>query len=138
MTVAKLRGARERKRREGGKCEGRKSHAERNPELVALAKRLHRHKPKGGACRSGRSRPSWQNNHVSLALREVVEAHRTITDRWGQMSGRGQTRSFGDVGFAVRFGPLCGLKSDISRGRRSAKGLNRSRGRALRAAGTAT
>jgi hypothetical protein len=27
---------------------GRKSHAERNPELVALAKRLHRQKPKGG------------------------------------------------------------------------------------------
>jgi hypothetical protein len=48
MTVAKLRGARERKRREAGKCEGRKSHAERNPELVALAKRLHRQKPKGG------------------------------------------------------------------------------------------
>jgi hypothetical protein len=48
MTVAKLRGARERKRREVGKCEGRKSHAERNPELVALAKRLHRQKPKGG------------------------------------------------------------------------------------------
>jgi hypothetical protein len=35
MTVAKLRGARERKRRDTGKCEGRKSHAERNPELVA-------------------------------------------------------------------------------------------------------
>src|SRR5262249_27268992 len=34
MTVAKLRGARERKRREASKCEGRKSHAERNPELV--------------------------------------------------------------------------------------------------------
>jgi DNA invertase Pin-like site-specific DNA recombinase len=48
MTVAKLRGARERKRRHVGKCEGRKSHAERNPELVALAKRLHRQKPKGG------------------------------------------------------------------------------------------
>jgi DNA invertase Pin-like site-specific DNA recombinase len=48
MTVAKLRGARERKRREAGKCEGRKSHAERNPELVALAKRLYRQKPKGG------------------------------------------------------------------------------------------
>jgi hypothetical protein len=48
MTVAKLRGARERKRREAGKCEGRKSHAERNPGLVALAKRLHRQKPKGG------------------------------------------------------------------------------------------
>jgi len=49
MTVAKLRGARERKRREAGKCEGRKSHAERNPELVALAKRLHRQKPEGRA-----------------------------------------------------------------------------------------
>jgi DNA invertase Pin-like site-specific DNA recombinase len=48
MTVAKLRGARERKRKAEGKCEGRKSHAERNPELVALAKRLHRQKPKGG------------------------------------------------------------------------------------------
>jgi DNA invertase Pin-like site-specific DNA recombinase len=48
MTVAKLRGARERKRREAGKCEGRKSHAERNPGLVALAKRLHRQKPKSG------------------------------------------------------------------------------------------
>src|SRR5262249_35471770 len=51
MTVAKLPGARERKRREAGKCEGRKSHAVHNPELVALAKRLHRHKPKGGASR---------------------------------------------------------------------------------------
>jgi DNA invertase Pin-like site-specific DNA recombinase len=48
MTVAKLRGARERKRREAGKCEGRKSHTERNPELVALAKRLRRQRPKGG------------------------------------------------------------------------------------------
>jgi DNA invertase Pin-like site-specific DNA recombinase len=48
MTVAKLRGARERKRRDTGKCEGRKSHAERDPELVALAKRLRRQKPKGG------------------------------------------------------------------------------------------
>jgi hypothetical protein len=27
---------------------GRKSHAERNPEVVALAKRLRRQKPKGG------------------------------------------------------------------------------------------
>jgi len=48
MTVAKLRGVRERKRREVGKCEGRKSHAERNPALVARAKRLHRKGPKGG------------------------------------------------------------------------------------------
>ena len=41
MTVAKLKGARDRmRRRTGGKCEGRKSHAERNPELVALAKEI--------------------------------------------------------------------------------------------------
>jgi DNA invertase Pin-like site-specific DNA recombinase len=48
MTVAKLRGARERKRKAEGKCKGRKSHAERNPELVELAKRLRRQRPKGG------------------------------------------------------------------------------------------
>jgi DNA invertase Pin-like site-specific DNA recombinase len=48
MTVAKLRGARERKRREVGKCEGRKSHAELNPELVALVRQLRRRRPKGG------------------------------------------------------------------------------------------
>ena len=42
MTVAKLKGARDRKRRLNGKCEGRKSYAERNPELVALARKLHR------------------------------------------------------------------------------------------------
>ena len=48
MTVAKLRGARERKRREAGKCEGRKSHAERNPELVALVRQLRRRRLKGG------------------------------------------------------------------------------------------
>jgi hypothetical protein len=48
MTVAKLHGARERKRREAGKCEGRKSHAERNPGLVALVRQLRRKRPKGG------------------------------------------------------------------------------------------
>jgi DNA invertase Pin-like site-specific DNA recombinase len=47
MTVAKLRGARERKRRRDGKCEGRKSHAELRPEMVALAKKLRRASPKG-------------------------------------------------------------------------------------------
>ena len=46
MLVSKLRGARERKRANGYKVEGRKSHAEERPEVVALAKtlrqRLHR------------------------------------------------------------------------------------------------
>ncbi len=45
--VAKLRTARERKRKTAGKCEGRKSWTEINPELVRQAKRLRRRSPKG-------------------------------------------------------------------------------------------
>jgi DNA invertase Pin-like site-specific DNA recombinase len=45
--VAKLKAARERKRAEAGKCEGRKSHAELNPKLVQHARRLRRRSPKG-------------------------------------------------------------------------------------------
>lgn len=45
--VAKLKAARERKRAVAGKCEGRKSWAEINPELVREAKRLRRRSPKG-------------------------------------------------------------------------------------------
>jgi len=48
IIVAKLAAARKRKRLATGKCEGRKSLAEANPEAVALAKRLARKKPKGG------------------------------------------------------------------------------------------
>ena len=47
-TVAKLAAARKRKRLATGKCEGRKSLAETNPDAVALAKRLARKRPKGG------------------------------------------------------------------------------------------
>lgn len=47
-TNAKLKAARERKRlANGGKCEGRKSWAEIDPELVKEAKRLRRRSPKG-------------------------------------------------------------------------------------------
>lgn len=46
--VAKLAGARKRKRDATGKCEGRKSFAETRPETVALARKLRRKKPKGG------------------------------------------------------------------------------------------
>jgi DNA invertase Pin-like site-specific DNA recombinase len=47
MTVAKLRGARERKRRKtGGKVEGRKSYAETKPELVKLARELSEQRPR--------------------------------------------------------------------------------------------
>jgi DNA invertase Pin-like site-specific DNA recombinase len=38
--VAKLKAARDRKREESGKCGGRKSYAEANPELVKLAREL--------------------------------------------------------------------------------------------------
>ena len=48
MVVAKLRGARDRKRKTGVKVEGRKSIAETKPEVVALARRLNRKAPKGG------------------------------------------------------------------------------------------
>jgi DNA invertase Pin-like site-specific DNA recombinase len=42
MLVLKLRGARDRKRALNGKCEGRKSHVQLNPNTVALARKLHR------------------------------------------------------------------------------------------------
>ena len=45
LLVKKLRTARERKREEQGKCEGRKSIMEKTPEVVALIKRLRRKKP---------------------------------------------------------------------------------------------
>ena len=54
MTVAKLRGARERKRSMTGKCEGRKSIAETQPEVVAMARKLHRKNPATGQRRSMR------------------------------------------------------------------------------------
>lgn len=47
MVVQKLRVARERKRVLNGKCEGRKSYNESNPELVKEIKRLRR-KPRNG------------------------------------------------------------------------------------------
>ena len=42
--VAKLKAARQRKRQSSGKCEGRKSHAETNPEMVQIARGLRRRK----------------------------------------------------------------------------------------------
>jgi hypothetical protein len=45
--VAKLKAARERRRATVGKCEGRKSWSEINPNLVREAKRLPRRLPKG-------------------------------------------------------------------------------------------
>jgi DNA invertase Pin-like site-specific DNA recombinase len=49
--VARLKGARLRKKAATGKCGGRKSYEERNPEMVALAKKLARY-PVNGRKRS--------------------------------------------------------------------------------------
>jgi DNA invertase Pin-like site-specific DNA recombinase len=46
MLVAKLKGARDRKRAKTGKVEGRKSYLERDPDLVATAKRIHKQHPR--------------------------------------------------------------------------------------------
>src|SRR5262249_8824882 len=46
MTVAKRRGARERKKRLTGRCEGNPGHAVRRPDVVALARELRRRRPK--------------------------------------------------------------------------------------------
>ena len=64
--VVKLKGARERKRATGVKVEGRKSYAEMSPEMVRLAKRLHRY-PVNGKRRSLRdiSRTLAQLGHVA-------------------------------------------------------------------------
>jgi DNA invertase Pin-like site-specific DNA recombinase len=48
MLVAKLKGARDRKRRAGVKVEGRKTLGETRPEVIELAHKLYRTLPKGG------------------------------------------------------------------------------------------
>jgi hypothetical protein len=52
MIVAKLRDARDRKRKAYGKCEGRKSLAELHPAIVREAERLGRASPLNGKRRS--------------------------------------------------------------------------------------
>ncbi len=47
MLVAKLKGARDRKKAATGKCEGRKSYAERDASMVAAAKKLARYPVNG-------------------------------------------------------------------------------------------
>ena len=48
MLVAKLKGARDRKRRSGARVEGRKPLSETRPEVVELVRQLSRARPKGG------------------------------------------------------------------------------------------
>ena len=67
--VGKLKSARDRIRKERGKCEGRKAHAEVNPEAVALAKRLRRASPKTG------ERMSLRRISAELKVAGFVNAH---------------------------------------------------------------
>lgn len=60
MLVAKLKGARDRKKAETGKCGGRKSYGERNPEMVALAKKLARYTINGRKRSCATLPPSWK------------------------------------------------------------------------------
>ena len=87
MTVAKLRGARERKRRKtGAEVEGRKSLAESHPEAVALARQLSEQRPR-------------------LSLREISAALATagfVTQRgMGKKRPRGQPYSASAVLLAI-------------------------------------
>jgi len=74
MLVAKLKGARERKRAATGKCEGRKTYAERSPQMVTLAKRLHRytidkrHRSLRDIAAERLHRSRWQETHRSRHL----------------------------------------------------------------------
>ena len=61
MLVSKLRGARERKRANSHKVEGRKSHAEARSEVVALAKTLQRIASPMNGCSS--SWNGWTAGH---------------------------------------------------------------------------
>jgi DNA invertase Pin-like site-specific DNA recombinase len=77
-TVAKLAAARKRKRLATGKCEGRKSLAETNPDTVTLAKRLARRKPKGG----------------KLSLRAIA----AVLAREGHLNERGKPYNHKSIG----------------------------------------
>ena len=66
MLVAKLKGARERKKAVTGKCGGRKTYAERDAGMVALAKRLARY-PTNGRKRSLRDVAAELETHGHVA-----------------------------------------------------------------------
>jgi hypothetical protein len=79
MTVAKLRGARERKRREAGKCEGRKSHAQRNPELVALSVNCAGVALRAGSGRCEKFQPSLPS--VTSSINAALSSRRPRSSR---------------------------------------------------------
>jgi hypothetical protein len=84
--VAKLKGARDRVRRERGKCEGRKSYAEKKggQELVALARLLHRatiRRLRSRLCLSGKS------NEQNTGVFPAALVRRGFEPRAGSVAG---------------------------------------------------
>jgi DNA invertase Pin-like site-specific DNA recombinase len=72
--VAKLKAARQRQRLTTGKCEGRKSHAEINPEMVHIAKGLRRRK-RGNSLRAIAA--DWQPAAMSTPMASSSQRHRS-------------------------------------------------------------
>ena len=64
---ATLAAARKWKREATGKCEGPKAHAEVQPDVVELVRRLRRRRPTGGQMSCGRSRQNWRRRATSTS-----------------------------------------------------------------------
>ena len=80
--------ARERKRAEGGKCEGRKSWGEVNPDLVREAKRLCRRSPKGHQRVAKPTRRTMTLWGASFGETRQVAQSRTNGDGWFEIPQR--------------------------------------------------
>ena len=92
--VSKLRHARERVRNERGKCEGRKSHAELHPDVVAEAKRLRRASPKTGERLSYRKISARNWRHQVSSMSEAALQPERVSGQWPSNRGaeRGESR----------------------------------------------
>lgn len=82
--VEKLRGARERVRATGAKCEGRKGHAEKDPEIVREARRLARRNPKTGRTRTLREIAATLVELGFVSSRGRALSHTTVRDLLGR------------------------------------------------------
>ena len=72
MVVAKLRGARERKKDATGKCEGRKSWAEMDPEMVKVARQLRKSGKSLNAVRAALAKQGFVSRTGKPFTRSVV------------------------------------------------------------------
>ena len=96
--ISKLKVARERRKAQVGKCEGRKSYAEMRPDLVAEAKRLRRRSKKGDR-RSLREVSALlaEKGYFNLNGKPLsAERVRSMTDGGARRIGRPVGRSFSD------------------------------------------